>query len=499
MNESALTMQISTVSKLNRTALRGVLLLALGAAATGAIAQNAVRGKQLYENTNNAPISCGFGICHGPDPRINTNKIRDGANNPAKILSGITSVPEMRFLSVYVNATDAADIAAYIGNPDSASGAAVTASATAMTFGATQVGGTSANSAPAAITLTNSGAGTLTITAIARSGANATEFTAGGTCASAAPVNLAPGANCTLTASFRPTAAGTRAASFVVQSNAPVNPSVSLTGLGSATAIPDFTRSATSIAFNTQTVATTSEAQQVTLTSSGMAPLTITQVSADPTPEFAATSNCVGTLASGASCSISVTFTPAAAGTRSGTVSIASNVAGSPHTIVVAGVAVTTPTPFAAVANNALAFGNQSLSAPTPSRQGTDFRNTGNASLQITDVSIGGANAADFQFSSGHSCAVGALAASGSCRIEVEFRPQSPGAKTANVRVAHNASGGATMLAVSGGATAPIAQDVAASSALSPSNVGGAGSLPVWQVGLLGFLLLLAGRLRRAS
>lgn len=479
-----------------RTAIRAALLMLMCAGASSALAQNAVRGKQLYDNTNNAPISCAFGICHGPDPSINTNKIRDGANNPARIISAISSVPTMNFLATYVNATDAADIAAYIGNPAAASGAAVTASAAAMTFGATQVGGTGTNSTPATVTLTNTGAGTLTINAIARSGTNATEFTAGGSCASASPVNLAPGATCTLTASFRPTATGTRSASFVVQSNATTSPSISLTGLGSATATPDFTRSAPSLAFNAQTVATTSTAQTITLTSSGMAPLTITQVSATPTPEFAATSNCVGTLAAGASCTISVTFTPPAAGTRSGSVAITSNVAGSPHTFTVAGIAVTTPTPLASLTSSSLAFGNQSLAAPAPTPQGTDFRNSGNLALQITGVSIGGANAADFRFSSGHTCAVGSLAPNGSCRIEVEFRPQSAGAKTANVTVAHNASGGATMLAVSGGATAPIIQNSTSSSALAPSNVGGAGGVDLWQLGLLGLLLLLARPVR---
>lgn len=491
-----MTMPIST-SSVSRAALRCALLAAFAIGASSAQAQNAVRGKQLYENTNNAPISCGFGICHGPDPRINTNKIRDGVD-PARILRGITNVPEMRFLSVYVSAQDAADIAAYIANPNSASGAAVTASSTAMTFGSTQVGGTSTNSTPASVTLTNTGAGTLTITAIARSGTNATEFTAGGTCASASPVNLAPGATCTLTASFRPTATGTRSASLVVQSNAPTNPSISLTGLGSATATPDFTRSAPSIAFNAQTVATTSAAQTITLTSSGMAPLTITQVSATPTPEFAATSNCVGTLAAGASCTISVTFTPPAAGTRSGSVAITSNVAGSPHTITVAGIAVTSPTPLASLTNNSLVFGNQALSAPAPTPQGADFRNSGNAALQIMGVAISGANAADFRFSSGHTCAAGTLSPNGSCRIEVEFRPQSAGAKTANVTVTHNASGGATTLAVSGGASsAPISPDSVGGSALAPSNVGGAGGIDLWQLGLLGTLLLLARPVRR--
>jgi hypothetical protein len=97
---------------------------------------------------------------------------------------------------------------------------------------------------------------------------------------------------------------------------------------------------------------------------------------------------------------------------------------------------------LASLTNNALAFGNRALS-PRPTPQGTDFRNSGNLALQIMGVSIGGANAADFRVLLRHTCAAGSLP-NGSCRIEVEFRPQSAGAKTANVTVSHNASGGAT-------------------------------------------------------
>jgi hypothetical protein len=78
-----------------------------------------------------------------------------------------------------------------------------------------------------------------------------------------------------------------------------------------------------------------SAAQSVTFTDTGNAPLSITSISA--TGDFAETNTCGGAVLAGANCTISVTFTPTAAGSRTGSVTIADNAAGSPHTINVTG------------------------------------------------------------------------------------------------------------------------------------------------------------------
>lgn len=69
----------------------------------------------------------------------------------------------------------------------------------------------------------------------------------------------------------------------------------------------------------------------MTLTNTGNASLSITGISA--TGDFAETNTCGGAVLAGANCTISVTFTPTAAGSRTGSVTIADNAAGSPHTI----------------------------------------------------------------------------------------------------------------------------------------------------------------------
>jgi len=85
-----------------------------------------------------------------------------------------------------------------------------------------------------------------------------------------------------------------------------------------------------SLNFGSQITGTTSSAQTITVTNIGNATLTITGVAASG--DFAA-SGCVTSLAAGATCTLSVTFTPTATGARRGTVALTDNVAGSPQMI----------------------------------------------------------------------------------------------------------------------------------------------------------------------
>jgi hypothetical protein len=94
----------------------------------------------------------------------------------------------------------------------------------------------------------------------------------------------------------------------------------------------------TSLTFPAQTVGTTSSPQAVTLTNTGSSDAAVANVSANG--DFAATTTCGPTLASGASCAIALTFTPAAAGSRNGTLTVADNAAGSPHHVTLAGTGI---------------------------------------------------------------------------------------------------------------------------------------------------------------
>jgi hypothetical protein len=87
-------------------------------------------------------------------------------------------------------------------------------------------------------TISNTGDALLTITAMAKSGANAAEFSISpgptNPCP-ALPATLPPGGSCAVSVTFAPTSAGTKSASFDVTSNAPGSPtSASLSGTGIA-------------------------------------------------------------------------------------------------------------------------------------------------------------------------------------------------------------------------------------------------------------------------
>jgi len=92
------------------------------------------------------------------------------------------------------------------------------------------------------------------------------------------------------------------------------------------TLVPAATVNPTSLAFGNQLITTTSAARTVSLSNSGYGTLTVSGISVTGTNAsyFAQTNNCVS-LAAGNSCTISVTFTPAAIGSASAAISIASN------------------------------------------------------------------------------------------------------------------------------------------------------------------------------
>jgi hypothetical protein len=91
----------------------------------------------------------------------------------------------------------------------------------------------------------------------------------------------------------------------------------------------------TSVNFGSRAFGTTSLSQPVSLSNSGTAALAISSISASG--DFAQTNNCGTSLGAGSNCKIDVTFSPTAAGTRTGTLSVLDNASGSPHTASLSG------------------------------------------------------------------------------------------------------------------------------------------------------------------
>ena len=364
-------------------------------------AADPVQGKVVYENTNGSPLSCANVSCHGPDPSANKNNIRAGANAPNAILNAISSNKGgMSFLGnapYTVSALQAADIAAYIANPAAGTPSpAATLSTTSLSFGS-QVVQTSSGTMSA--TLTNSGSANLVLSTIALGGTNPTEFTRGGTCASA--VSLAPTTSCSVDVTFKPTATGARSATITIGHNATPNSSVlNLTGTGAAAPVPAVGLSATSLAFGNQTLGTTSAVKSVSISNTGTANLVLGTITTTGTnaAEFAP-SKCSGsTLTPGTSCAVDVTFTPAALNARSATLSIPSNASGSPHGVALSGNGVSAPAPAVTLNPASLVFGNQTVG--TSATKTISLTNSGGAALGLSSIVTTGSG-----FTSAHNCA----------------------------------------------------------------------------------------------
>jgi hypothetical protein len=184
-------------------------------------------------------------------------------------------------------------------------------------------------------TLTNTGTAAVFISSVALTGTNAADFSQNNACES----NLAAGATCAINVTFTPSQLGPRSASITITDSTLGSPhSVPLTGIG-LTSGPNATLSATTLAFGNQAVGTSSPAQSLTLTNYGTSTLSITGIIAST--NFVQTNTCIPTVASGASCTVSVTFTPGNTGSVNGTLSIADNALGSPQTVSLTGTGVT--------------------------------------------------------------------------------------------------------------------------------------------------------------
>ena len=91
----------------------------------------------------------------------------------------------------------------------------------------------------------------------------------------------------------------------------------------------------TPLTFKKQAVGTTSTPQTVTLTNTGKTALTISSMKA--TGQFGMTSTCGSSVAPGANCTISVTFSPKTKGAKSGTVTINDSASSKPQVIEFSG------------------------------------------------------------------------------------------------------------------------------------------------------------------
>ncbi len=202
-------------------------------------------------------------------------------------------------------------------------------SLSSLSFSSQTVGTTSAAQI---IALTNVGTATLTLSALTITGANASEFGQGGTCTG----SLAPGATCQINVTFVPASGGTKSATLNIPHSGSGGSTVSLSGIGNTT-VPTVILSPSSVNFAPQAVGTHGS-QPALIGSPGPGTVTrpIVTVTGANAGDFSA-NTCSSELLPGATCQITVTFTPAAIGTRSAFLNFSDNAVGSPQKIALVG------------------------------------------------------------------------------------------------------------------------------------------------------------------
>jgi hypothetical protein len=215
-------------------------------------------------------------------------------------------------------------------------------------------------------------------------------------------------------------------------------------GGGGTTPAPTTTFSPTSLTFASQTVATTSAAQTITLTNGGNAALTLSALAASG--DFTQSNTCGTSLAAGANCTISVTFTPTASGARTGAITVTDNAAGSPQTVALSGTGAVAAAGIQ-VSPSSLTFAAQAVGSTSPA-QNLTVTNTGSAALSITSIAASG------DFSQTNTCGT-SLAAGANCAVSVRFTPTSSGARSGAITLTDNASGSPQSVTLTGAGAVP--------------------------------------------
>jgi len=198
-------------------------------------------------------------------------------------------------------------------------------------FGSVPQGTTSS---PRNFTLRNNQPTALTISSIGFTGTDAADFAVSSkTCGS----TLAAKSTCSISVTFTPSNIRAESATLTVSENAPA-PYNTVTSSLSGTGIAQASVSPTSLTFGSQKTGTTSAPKTVTLTNNLSSALSFVTsfTGADPT-DFAATDNCSESVPAKSKCTLSVTFTPGAVGSRSATLNVTDSANNSPQQVSLSG------------------------------------------------------------------------------------------------------------------------------------------------------------------
>jgi sugar lactone lactonase YvrE len=192
-----------------------------------------------------------------------------------------------------------------------------------------------------------------------------------------------------------------------------------------------------------QNVTTTSTPQTITVTNFGGSPIHNLNIATSGV--FSETNNCPSVLVAATSCTVSVSFTPSAAGPVTGSLNAADDSynLGSSQVVTLNG---TGTAPGASITPTSLSFAAQ-VAGTTSSAKTITVLSNGTGPLQVSNV------VATVPFSQTNNCG-GPLAPAASCTIQVSFAPAVVGTASGSVTITDNA--GTQTVTLSGSGSAPV-------------------------------------------
>lgn len=212
-----------------------------------------------------------------------------------------------------------------------------------------------------------------------------------------------------------------------------------------------------SITFTSQALGTTSAAQTFSVNNSvgAGAALVISSLGLTAGSDFAisgGTCKAGTSLAAGTACSVTVTFKPTLAGTRSATLTVGHNGATGSSTATLSGTGADS-TPTVTLSPTTLSFSQTVGASSAPLR--VTLGNSGTAALTVNSLTVSGAQAAEFAIGSTSTCkAATSVAAGSNCFIDIAFTPAATGARAASLAIAHSAGSATATVALNGTGTA---------------------------------------------
>jgi hypothetical protein len=188
------------------------------------------------------------------------------------------------------------------------------------------------------------------------------------------------------------------------------------------------TASPSALTFASRVYGTTSGTQTVTVKNTGSLPLTTTYI--QTTGDFSASGNCAGsTVQPGKSCTIQVSFTPAGIGSRTGLLTVFTNVTGGDLTVSLSGTG--TPSGTVSLTPASINFNGSSSGVLVGQSSGlfqVTASNSGSPGLAYTSAITG-------PFSIATDSCGGTIPATGSCNLTLIFTPTQAGAASGSLSI----------------------------------------------------------------